>query len=177
MYVHTFYQSYTCKHTCTKILSKIHLYVFNHQTLANRHCHTHTHTQTDTYTHTHTHTNKHIHTHTQTDTYTHTHTHTHTHTYTHIYDFNSSTFANRHSQINPNILNWNRRNEKEGKQKAHTGWRRLIGSPKLQIICHKRATKYRSLLRKMTYKEKGSYESSPPCNKGQYQYGVALISK
>jgi len=44
-----------------------------------------------------------------------------------------------------------------------TGWRRLIGSPKLQIIFHKRAIKYRSLLRKMTYKDKGSYESSPPC--------------
>ena len=26
-----------------------------------------------------------------------------------------------------------------------------------------RATKYKSLLRKMTYKDKGSYESSPPC--------------
>ena len=44
-----------------------------------------------------------------------------------------------------------------------TGWQRLIGSPKLQIIFHKRATKYRSLLRKMTYKDKGSYESWPPC--------------
>ena len=44
-----------------------------------------------------------------------------------------------------------------------TGWRRLIGSPKLQIIFHKRAIKYRSLVRKMTYKDKGSYESSPPC--------------
>ena len=44
-----------------------------------------------------------------------------------------------------------------------TGRRRLIGSPELQIIFHKRATKYRSLLRKMTYKDKGSYESSPPC--------------
>ena len=44
-----------------------------------------------------------------------------------------------------------------------TGWRRLIGSPKLQIIFHKRATKYRLLLRKMTYKDKESYESSPPC--------------
>jgi len=44
-----------------------------------------------------------------------------------------------------------------------TGWRRLIGSPKLQIIFHKRATKYMSLLRKMTYTDKGSYESSPPC--------------
>jgi len=51
-----------------------------------------------------------------------------------------------------------------------TGWRRLTGSPKLQIIFHKRATKYRSLLRKMTYKDKGSYESSQPCtsnNKGR----------
>ena len=47
--------------------------------------------------------------------------------------------------------------------KGHTRWRRLIGSPKLQIIFHKRATKYRSLLRKMTYTDKGSYESSPPC--------------
>ena len=45
-----------------------------------------------------------------------------------------------------------------------TGWRRLIGSFKLQIIFHKRATKYRSFLRKMTYKDKGSYESSPLCN-------------
>jgi len=44
-----------------------------------------------------------------------------------------------------------------------TGWRRLIGSPKLQIIFHKRATKYRSLLQKMAYKDRGSYESSPPC--------------
>ena len=46
-----------------------------------------------------------------------------------------------------------------------TGWRRLIGSPKLQVILHKRATKHRSLLRKMTYKDKGSYESSPPCTR------------
>ena len=45
----------------------------------------------------------------------------------------------------------------------NTGWRRLIGSPKLQIIFHKRATKCRSLLQKMTCKDKGSYESSPPC--------------
>ena len=42
-------------------------------------------------------------------------------------------------------------------------WRRLIGFPKLQIIFHKRATKYMSLLRKMTYKDKGSYESLPLC--------------
>jgi len=49
-----------------------------------------------------------------------------------------------------------------------TGWRRLIGCPKLQIILHKRATKYRSLLRKMTYRDKGSYESSPPCMNGPW---------
>jgi len=48
------------------------------------------------------------------------------------------------------------------------GWRRLIGSPKLQIHFHKRATKYRSLLRKMTYKDKGSYESWPPCMHHSY---------
>ena len=37
-------------------------------------------------------------------------------------------------------------------EKRRTGWRRLIGSLKLQIIFHKRATQYRSLLRKMTTK-------------------------
>ena len=52
-----------------------------------------------------------------------------------------------------------------------TGWRRLIGSPRLQIIFHKRATKYRSLLRKITNKDKGSYESSPPC---VYMYTFTL---
>jgi len=62
-----------------------------------------------------------------------------------------------------------RRHTSQSKQSqfatAHhcTVWRRLIGSPKLQIIFRKRATKYRALLRKMTYKDKGSYESSPPC--------------
>jgi len=48
------------------------------------------------------------------------------------------------------------------------GWRRLIGFPQLQIIFHERATKYRSLLRKMTYKDNGSYESSPPCTRDLY---------
>ena len=55
-----------------------------------------------------------------------------------------------------------------------TGWRRLIGSPKLQIILHKRATKYRSLLRKMTYKDNGSYESSPPCTHTHSQHTHTL---
>ena len=54
----------------------------------------------------------------------------------------------------------------------HTGWQRLTGSFKLQIIFHKRATKYRSLLRKITYKDKGSYESSPPCM--THSYAISL---
>jgi len=38
-----------------------------------------------------------------------------------------------------------------------------LSSAKLQIIFHKRATKYRLILRKMTYKDKGSYEFPRPC--------------
>jgi len=44
-----------------------------------------------------------------------------------------------------------------------TGWRRPIGCLKLQFIFRKRATNYRALLRKMTYKDKASYGSSPIC--------------
>jgi len=44
-----------------------------------------------------------------------------------------------------------------------TGWRRSIGCLKLQVIFCKRATNYRALLRKMTYKDKVSYDSTPPC--------------
>ena len=42
-------------------------------------------------------------------------------------------------------------------------WRRLIGCLKLQVIPPEKATNYRALVRKMTYKDKVSYESSPPC--------------
>ena len=57
-----------------------------------------------------------------------------------------------------------------------TGWRRLIGYPKLQIIFHKRATKYRSLLRKMTYKDKRSYESSPSCTCSDRSVGARVVN-
>jgi len=60
--------------------------------------------------------------------------------------------------------------------KIYTGWRRLIGSPKLQIIFHKRATKYRAVLREMTYKDKGSYESSPPCTHITWYIRIHTIS-
>jgi len=46
---------------------------------------------------------------------------------------------------------------------THTGWRRCIGCVQLQVSFHKRATNYRSLLQKMTYEDKASYASSPPC--------------
>ena len=62
------------------------------------------------------------------------------------------------------VSNLGIRETERARANAATGWRRLIGSPKLQIIFHKRATKYRSLLRKMIYKDKGSYGSSPPCS-------------
>ena len=44
-----------------------------------------------------------------------------------------------------------------------TGWPRLIAWLKLQVIFCKRATNYRGLLRTMTYKDKASYGSLPPC--------------
>jgi len=43
------------------------------------------------------------------------------------------------------------------------GWRRPIGCLKVQVIFRKRATNYRALLRKMTYEDKASNGSSPPC--------------
>jgi len=58
-----------------------------------------------------------------------------------------------------------------------TEWRRLIGPSKLQIIFHKRATKYRSLLQKMTYKDKGSCESSPPCRHNSRTNELYLFAK
>jgi len=44
---------------------------------------------------------------------------------------------------------------------CHTGWRRPIGCLGLQVIFRKRATNYRALLQKITYKDKASYGSSP----------------
>jgi len=46
----------------------------------------------------------------------------------------------------------------------NTGWRRLIGCLKLQVIFRTRATNHRALLRKITYEDKASYGSSPPCS-------------
>ena len=44
-----------------------------------------------------------------------------------------------------------------------TGWRRPIGCLKLQVIFRKRAPSYMPLLRKMTYEDKASYDSTLLC--------------
>ena len=43
-----------------------------------------------------------------------------------------------------------------------TGWRRPIGCLISEITFRKLATNYRALLRKMTYTDKASYDSTPP---------------
>jgi len=53
-------------------------------------------------------------------------------------------------------------------QHLRTGWQRPVGYLKLQVIFRKRATNYRALLRNMTYKDKASYGSSPPCAFGKH---------
>ena len=45
-----------------------------------------------------------------------------------------------------------------------TGQRRSIGCLRLQVMFRKRATNYRALLRKTTYKDKASYDFTPHCN-------------
>ena len=44
-----------------------------------------------------------------------------------------------------------------------TGWRRLMGCLKLQVLFRKRATNHRALLLKMTYKDKAPDDSTTPC--------------
>ena len=44
------------------------------------------------------------------------------------------------------------------------GWSRLIRCLKLQVVFRERATNYRALLRKMTYEDKASCDSTPPCS-------------
>jgi len=44
-----------------------------------------------------------------------------------------------------------------------TGWLRCIGCLKLQSLPEKRATNYGAISREMTYENKATYASSPPC--------------
>ena len=49
-------------------------------------------------------------------------------------------------------------------QTHRTGWRRIIGCLKLQVILRKKATNYMVLLRKMTYEDQASHDSMLPCS-------------
>jgi len=64
--------------------------------------------------------------------------------------------------VNPQCHGWMEEYTVLVSSTAITGWRRLIGCLKLQVISHKRATNYTALLRKMTCKDKASYDSTPP---------------
>jgi len=55
---------------------------------------------------------------------------------------------------------------------SDTGWRRPIGCLKLQVIFCERATNYGALLRKMTYKDKASYDLMPPCTRFEIPRGA-----
>jgi len=55
-----------------------------------------------------------------------------------------------------------RERKREGRARG-TEWRRPIACLLLHVIFRKRTTNYRALLQKMTYKDKASYGSSPPC--------------
>ena len=95
------------------------------------------------------------------------HTHPHSHPYPHPHPqphpdhSHSHSHSNTHSPTHLRPHYWHY-TDLQVMNLQGTGWRRLIESVKLHIIFHKRVTNYRALLRKMTYKDKGSYESSPP---------------
>jgi len=59
-----------------------------------------------------------------------------------------------------------------------TGWRRPIGCLKLQVIFHKKTTNYRTLLQKITCKDKACYGSSPPYSKssGLVSEGLRVVN-
>jgi len=56
----------------------------------------------------------------------------------------------------------------------HTEWRRPKGYLKSQVIFRKRATNHRALLRKMTFKDKASYGSTPLCKALLWIYSARL---
>jgi len=62
--------------------------------------------------------------------------------------------------------------------RQNTGWRSCIGCLKLQVSFRKRATNYRALWRKMTYQNKASYASWPPCSAPQgFQYIIWVMAQ
>jgi len=152
---------------CTQSRACTLIYAYTH---VHAHCHTHTHTHTRRCTHTHTCTLIY------TYTYIYIYIRTHVHIYIHTYTSSHVTAAAGRSWTHNSLHQQNRRRgsfrQGPGTQQVtcnyicmrkkqlicnmHTGWPRLIGCLKLQIIFCKRATDYKALLRKMTYKDKAS---------------------
>jgi len=64
--------------------------------------------------------------------------------------------------------------EEKGTRNIHTGWRRCIGCLKMQVSFRKRANNHRALLLKMTYKDKASYDATPPCIRLTYECHVYM---
>ena len=51
-----------------------------------------------------------------------------------------------------------------------TEWSRCIGCVKLQVSFRKRAHTFRAFWRKMMYKDKASYDATPPCKRNHTKY-------
>jgi len=159
---------YTMCSMCCTMSQSIHTYV-----------HTYIHTYIQTYTHTCIQVYIHKYTYTNTHTCIHIYIHTHIliniltyiHTYTYTYNprppLRKRDLKKLRSSLNVVQNRWVhnmhaheywRKTLRLAQKRSvllslATGWWSLIGSTKSQIIFHKRATKYRSLLRKMTYKD------------------------
>jgi len=140
------------------------LLFFGTRTLSSSLTHIHTHTCTPTYTHPvilHMHTNIKIQrnhsisliSHTPPCTPTHTNTNAHSQRRS-ITQANKQTTTHAHVSTHAHVhAQWHTHSRSHTTKQMHTckhtcthcvgctGWRRLIGSPKLQIIFHKRATK------------------------------------
>ena len=70
------------------------------------------------------------------------------------YTYRTHIYTNMCIYVPPNICVWC----------TTTGRRRPIECLQSQVIFRKRATNHRALLRKMTYQDKASYDSTPPCS-------------
>ena len=127
-----------------------------------QHIQLNTHTQLTTHTPHNTNTSQHTQLTTHTTHYTHNPLHTHLTTHT-----PHSTHTSQHTHLTTHIVHDSQHashiRTNIRKHLSRTGWQRCIGCLKLQVFFRKRATNYRDLLWKLTYNDKASYESSPPC--------------
>ena len=72
------------------------------------------------------------------------------------------------SNLTPTLYNTLYCNTLQHSATPSTRWQRPIGCLQLQVIFRKRATMYRALSRKITSRDKASYDSTPPCTATHY---------